>query len=138
MSIQGSVISLGLQLTNHRVIVSQIATKLGSLDKAQQYLNKCLYYVNIGSNDYINNYFLPQFYPTRLIYSPKQYAEALVEELSSNLLVHLLKLSAFHFCFHKMIYRSRSDACAVVPSSISSWGPLLLKDMCRWWILLGG
>ncbi|XP_012568212.1 GDSL esterase/lipase At1g29670-like isoform X2 [Cicer arietinum] len=82
----GSVISLGLQLTNHRVIVSQIATKLGSLDKAQQYLNKCLYYVNIGSNDYINNYFLPQFYPTRLIYSPKQYAEALVEELSSNLL----------------------------------------------------
>ncbi|KAI5447609.1 hypothetical protein KIW84_015172 [Lathyrus oleraceus] len=37
----GFVISLGLQLTNHRVIVSQIAGRLGSLEKPQQYLNKC-------------------------------------------------------------------------------------------------
>ncbi|CAI8590936.1 unnamed protein product [Vicia faba] len=82
----GFVISLGLQLTNHGVTVSQIATRLGSLDKARQYLNKCLYYVNIGSNDYINNYFLPQLYPTSQIYSPQQYAEALIQELSLNLL----------------------------------------------------
>ncbi|CAK8530823.1 unnamed protein product [Lathyrus sativus] len=83
---RGFVVSLGLQLTNHRVIVSQISSRLGSLDKAQQYLNKCLYYVNIGSNDYINNYFLPQLYPTSHIYSPQQYAEALIQELSLNLL----------------------------------------------------
>ncbi|KAI5447611.1 hypothetical protein KIW84_015173 [Lathyrus oleraceus] len=82
----GFVISLGLQLTNHRVMVSQIAGKLGSLKKAQQYLNKCLYYVNIGSNDYINNYFLPYLYPTSHIYSPQQYAEALIQDLSLNLL----------------------------------------------------
>jgi hypothetical protein len=80
---------LGLQLKNHRDIVSQIADKLGSVDKAQHYLNKCLYYVNIGSNDYINNYFLPQYYPTSLMYSPEQYAEALIQELSLNLLVYL-------------------------------------------------
>ncbi|KAI5447612.1 GDSL esterase/lipase At1g29670 isoform X1 [Lathyrus oleraceus] len=84
--VTGFVISLGLQLTNHRVIVSQIAGRLGSLEKAQQYLNKCLYYVNIGSNDYINNYFRPQLYPTSHIYSPQQYAEALIQELSLNLL----------------------------------------------------
>jgi hypothetical protein len=89
ISIQGFIISLGLQLKNHRDIVSQIADKLGSVDKAQQYLNKCLYYVNIGSNDYINNYFLPQYYPTSLMYSPEQYAEALIQELSLNLLVYL-------------------------------------------------
>jgi hypothetical protein len=88
ISIQGFIISLGLQLKNHRDIVSQIADKLGSVDKAQQYLNKCLYYVNIGSNDYINNYFLPQYYPTSLMYSPEQYAEALIQELSLNLLVY--------------------------------------------------
>ncbi|KAL5096972.1 hypothetical protein RYX36_001299, partial [Vicia faba] len=82
----GFVISLGLQLTNHGVTVSQIASRLGSLDKARQYLNKCLYYVNIGSNDYINNYFLPELYPTSKIYSPQQYAEALIQELSLNLL----------------------------------------------------
>ncbi|KAJ1414183.1 SGNH hydrolase superfamily [Sesbania bispinosa] len=82
----GVAISLGLQLKNHQVIVSQIATTLGSPEKAQQYLNKCLYYVKIGSNDYIGNYFLPQFYPTKSIYDTEQYAEALIEELSMNLL----------------------------------------------------
>jgi ribosomal protein L30/L7E len=87
MSVQGYAISLGLQLRNHRVIVSQIASRLGSLNKAQEYLNKCLYYVHIGSNDYINNYFLPQLYPTSHIYSPQQYAETLIEELSLNLQV---------------------------------------------------
>jgi len=57
----GAAIGLGLQLANHRVIVSEIATKLGSPDLARQYLEKCLYYVNIGSNDYMGNYFLPPF-----------------------------------------------------------------------------
>jgi hypothetical protein len=87
MSIQGYAISLGLQLRNHRVIVSQIASRLGRPDKAFEYLNKCLYYVHIGSNDYINNYFLPQFYLTSNTYSPEQYAESLIEELSLNLQV---------------------------------------------------
>ncbi|RDX58590.1 GDSL esterase/lipase, partial [Mucuna pruriens] len=82
----GVIISLGLQLRNHRVIVSKIATRLGSPDIAREYLEKCLYYVNIGSNDYIGNYFRPQFYSTSSIYSPEQYAQALIEELSLNLL----------------------------------------------------
>ena len=87
---QGATISFGLQLANHRVIVSQIASRLGSSDLALQYLEKCLYYVNIGSNDYMNNYFRPQVYPTSRIYSLKQYAqyaEAVIEELSLNLVV---------------------------------------------------
>ena len=84
---QGAAIGLGLQLANHRVIVSEIASKLGSPDLALQYLEKCLYYVNIGSNDYMNNYFLPQLYPASRIYSLEQYAQALIEELSLNLVV---------------------------------------------------
>ncbi|KEH36672.1 putative triacylglycerol lipase [Medicago truncatula] len=84
-SAKGYAISLGLQLRNHRVIVSQIASQLGGIDKAQEYLNKCLYYVHIGSNDYINNYFLPQLYLSSNVYSPEQYAENLIEELSLNL-----------------------------------------------------
>jgi len=101
--VQGFVISLGLQLENHKVIVSQIASRLGSHNKAQEYLNKCLYYVNIGSNDYINNYFLPQFYPTSQIYSPEQYAEALIQELSLNLLVST-KTLCVSLLFYKMIW----------------------------------
>ncbi|KAK7303036.1 hypothetical protein RJT34_13935 [Clitoria ternatea] len=39
----GGTISLRWQLANHRVIVSQIANRLGSPEKAQQYFEKCLY-----------------------------------------------------------------------------------------------
>ncbi|KAJ1426855.1 SGNH hydrolase superfamily [Sesbania bispinosa] len=77
----GEHISLGLQVENHKVIVSQIAAKLGGVDKAIKYLNKCLYYVNIGTNDYENNYFLPNLYPTSHIYNPEQYAEVLTVQL---------------------------------------------------------
>ncbi|RZB98975.1 GDSL esterase/lipase, partial [Glycine soja] len=77
----GATISFRLQLANHIVIVSQIVSKLGSPDLALQYLEKCLYYVNIGSNDYKNNYFHPQLYPTSCIYSLEQYAQAVIEEL---------------------------------------------------------
>ncbi|RDX75070.1 GDSL esterase/lipase, partial [Mucuna pruriens] len=83
----GGVINLGSQLRNHRIIVSQIAARLGSPHLARQHLEKCLYYVNIGSNDYIGNYFVPQFYPTSSIYSPEQYAQALIEEFSLKLQV---------------------------------------------------
>ncbi|XP_027338172.1 GDSL esterase/lipase At1g29670-like [Abrus precatorius] len=78
----GADISLGSQLANHGVILSKIANKLGGFDKAVKYLNKCLYYVNIGSNDYINNYFRPQIYPTSRIYAPDQYAKILIDQLS--------------------------------------------------------
>ncbi|XP_028783862.1 GDSL esterase/lipase At1g29670-like [Neltuma alba] len=61
----GSDISLRLQLTNHRTTVSQISAGFNkSSEKVEQLLNKCLYYVNIGANDFLNNYFLPQYYST--------------------------------------------------------------------------
>ncbi|KAF7803242.1 GDSL esterase/lipase [Senna tora] len=81
----GANIRLGSQIANHRAIVSEIARKLGNVEKAQNYLNKCLYYINIGSNDYINNYFLPQHYPTSTKYTPQDYAVALIQEYSQHL-----------------------------------------------------
>ncbi|KAK7399742.1 hypothetical protein VNO78_10931 [Psophocarpus tetragonolobus] len=81
----GEDISLGVQLENHKVTVTQITQKLGTADQAQQHLNKCLYYVNIGNNDYLNNYFLPEHYPTSREYSVDQYGEALAQEYSTHL-----------------------------------------------------
>ncbi|XP_058735805.1 GDSL esterase/lipase At1g29670-like [Vicia villosa] len=80
----GQDISMGLQLEQHKDIISQIAMKLGS-DKVQEHLNKCLYYVNTGSNDYLNNYFLPEHYPTNGMYNANQYAVALLREHSTYL-----------------------------------------------------
>ncbi|MED6155123.1 hypothetical protein PIB30_002326 [Stylosanthes scabra] len=82
----GADISLGQQIKNHKIIVSKIAARLGSYENALEYLNKALYYVNIGSNDYLNNYFLPQYYLTSYVYTPQQYAQVLINQLTSYLL----------------------------------------------------
>ncbi|CAJ2669776.1 unnamed protein product [Trifolium pratense] len=78
----GANVAFGLQIENHKIIVSRLAANLGGLPQARNYLNKCLYYVNIGSSDYINNYYMPQFYTTSRIYSPEQYAKTLVNQIS--------------------------------------------------------
>ncbi|KAL5096983.1 hypothetical protein RYX36_001310 [Vicia faba] len=83
----GADIDLGFQLQNHKTIIARFAIMLGGAQQASQYLNECLYYVNIGSNDYINNYFLPQFYSTSRVYSPNQYAQDLIGRLSQSIKV---------------------------------------------------
>ncbi|KAJ1704221.1 hypothetical protein LUZ63_004000 [Rhynchospora breviuscula] len=50
------------------------------------YLSKCLYGVSMGSNDYLNNYFLPNIYRTSQQYTPSAFAEVLVQEFSGQLL----------------------------------------------------
>lgn len=84
---QGANVDLELQLQNHKTIVSKIAIMLGGVQQASQHLNECLYYVNIGSNDYINNYFLPLFYYTSRTYNPNQYAQVLIDRLSRSIKV---------------------------------------------------
>ncbi|GMI79514.1 hypothetical protein like AT1G29670 [Hibiscus trionum] len=48
-------------------------------------LRKCIYSVQIGSNDYINNYFKPEFYETGRSFTPSEYATLLVQQLSLQL-----------------------------------------------------
>ncbi|KAK6937986.1 GDSL lipase/esterase, partial [Dillenia turbinata] len=43
----------------------------------RRYLSKCIFYSGMGSNDYINNYFMPNYYSTGSDYTPKAYATAL-------------------------------------------------------------
>ncbi|EXB58270.1 GDSL esterase/lipase [Morus notabilis] len=76
----GDIIPLNEQLRNHQITVLRITAMLRNRTAAQKYLNKCLYYVGMGNNDYLNNYFLPQFYTTALIYTPQQYAQQLIDQ----------------------------------------------------------
>lgn len=55
--------------------------------RVDAYLNKCLYVVYMGNDDYINNYFLPQFYPTSHQYTPKQFAASLIQQFYGQLKV---------------------------------------------------
>ncbi|KNA13420.1 hypothetical protein SOVF_117130, partial [Spinacia oleracea] len=49
------------------------------------YLNKCLYTVNIGSNDYINNYFMPEHYPSSDRFTTDKYATLLTTRYKAQL-----------------------------------------------------
>ncbi|EXB58273.1 GDSL esterase/lipase [Morus notabilis] len=84
----GNNISLRRQLNNHRITVSRIADVLGSKRLAKERLEKCLYWVEMGNNDYINNYYIPSIYPSSSLYNPKQYAALLIQ----NYQRHVMKL----------------------------------------------
>ncbi|KAK7848525.1 GDSL esterase/lipase At1g29670 [Quercus suber] len=81
----GVRISLDKQLVNHGITFSLITKSLGSKDSATQHLNKCLYYVGMGSNDYLNNYYMPQNYTTSQNYTSEQYAEALITQYGNQI-----------------------------------------------------
>lgn len=83
---QGDRIWMDRQLKNHKITVFRITQMLGNPKSAAEYLSKCIYSVAIGSNDYLNNYFLPQLYPTSRIYTPEQYADVLNQQLFQQLL----------------------------------------------------
>lgn len=64
----------------------------GNTSRVATHLSKCMYYAGLGSNDYLNNYFMPNMYPSSYDYSPKTYASLLLEEYSRQLTVSILFL----------------------------------------------
>lgn len=83
---QGDVISLNRQLLNHQITIARLSPILGPFE-VTSYLNKCLYAVNMGSNDYINNYLLPQYYPSSKLFTPDEFAQLLLQQYSQQLKV---------------------------------------------------
>ncbi|KAL4562179.1 hypothetical protein LXL04_034373 [Taraxacum kok-saghyz] len=83
----GSLISFSKQIINHNITISQLSSLIanGSLALTRKYLNRCIYTIDMGNNDYINNYFVPKYYQTSRDYTPAQYAKVLVEQYSRQL-----------------------------------------------------
>ncbi|XP_071739773.1 GDSL esterase/lipase At2g19050-like [Rutidosis leptorrhynchoides] len=81
----GDRICLKKQLINHHTIVSRMFHLQQNRTLTKQHLSKCIYLVNIGSNDYINNYLKQTFYTTSRMYTTDQYARILVREYSQQL-----------------------------------------------------
>ncbi|GKE56301.1 GDSL esterase/lipase-like protein, partial [Tanacetum coccineum] len=78
----GARISFGGQVNNYKNTVSQVVDILGDEDSAASYLRQCIYSVGLGSNDYLNNYFMPNIYQTSNQYTPEQYAGVLIQQYS--------------------------------------------------------
>jgi len=83
----GERISMDGQLQHHQITVSRINEIIRDKNVATECLSKRLYSVGMGTNDYINNYFRPQFYPPSRLYTPEQHAIALNQELPQQLTV---------------------------------------------------
>ncbi|KAL9383693.1 hypothetical protein Peur_024016 [Populus x canadensis] len=80
----GERISMNMQLQNHHKTVQNLIGMLGN-ESALRNLNKCLYSVGMGNNDYLNNYFLPQYFPTSHEYTLEKYTQLLIEQYSQQL-----------------------------------------------------
>lgn len=81
----GGRITFGGQVQNYVQAVQQIVQILGDEDSASNYLSKCVFSVGMGSNDYLNNYFMPAVYSTSRQYTPAQYADALIQQYSQQI-----------------------------------------------------
>ncbi|XP_076948630.1 GDSL esterase/lipase At1g29660-like [Bidens hawaiensis] len=81
----GDRISLDKQLRNHESVVSRLRVLQRNRTFTNEYLSKCIYSLAIGSNDYVNNYFMPDNYPAGRIYTPDQFASKLIEQYSQQL-----------------------------------------------------
>ncbi|CAH8361991.1 unnamed protein product, partial [Eruca vesicaria subsp. sativa] len=66
----GGRISLRKQIQNHKKAIKKAKVPV-------QRLEQCLYTINIGSNDYINNYFMSELYNTSSLFDPNEYAYSL-------------------------------------------------------------
>nr|ACU17972.1 unknown [Glycine max] len=81
----GGRISFRGQVQNYQNTVSQVVNLLGNEDSAANYLSKCIYSIGLGSNDYLNNYFMPQFYSSSRQYSTDGYADVLIQAYTEQL-----------------------------------------------------
>ncbi|XP_008803727.1 GDSL esterase/lipase At5g45670-like [Phoenix dactylifera] len=81
----GGRISFSGQLQNYQAVVQEVLNILGDEDSAANYLSKCIFSVGMGSNDYLNNYFMPAFYSSSSQYTPEQYADVLIQQYSQQI-----------------------------------------------------
>ncbi|KAK8487561.1 hypothetical protein V6N13_016404 [Hibiscus sabdariffa] len=73
-------------LQNHRAVVSKITKEMrNDAAASKKHLGKCIYAVQIGSNDYINNFFMPKFYDTSRRLTMPTFTNVLIQQLSQQL-----------------------------------------------------
>ncbi|KAJ4961368.1 hypothetical protein NE237_021278 [Protea cynaroides] len=68
-----------------KTVQSYLPRNFETQDELLRYLSKAIFVVEIGSNDYINNYLKPQLYNSSLVYTPEQFGALLVHQLKQYL-----------------------------------------------------
>ncbi|KAK3163603.1 hypothetical protein QOZ80_1AG0005820 [Eleusine coracana subsp. coracana] len=57
----------------------------GNATRLAAYLGRCIFFVGMGSNDYLNNYFMTDYYTTAQQYDPQAYASLLLADYAAQL-----------------------------------------------------
>ena len=86
-------------MKNYLKTFSQISKILGGGTAAHKYLNKCMFTVGIGSNDFINNYFMPDVFRTSELYSLDRFVATLIDQYSQNLKVSDIYIYIYIYSF---------------------------------------
>ncbi|KAL0801525.1 hypothetical protein Bca101_056701 [Brassica carinata] len=81
----GDRFSLSQQVVNLEGTLSQLRTMM-SPQNFTDYLRKSLVVLVFGSNDYINNYLMPNLYSSSLRYRPSEFASLLINQYARQLL----------------------------------------------------
>ncbi|KAM3404176.1 hypothetical protein ACQJBY_007328 [Aegilops geniculata] len=106
------------QIKNFQTTLNQIKVKLGA-GKLASSLGRSIFYVGMGSNDYLNNYLMPN-YNTRNEYNGDQYSTLLVQHYTKQL-TSLYNLGARRFviagvgsmaCIPNMRARNPTNMCS--------------------------
>lgn len=115
------------QIKNFENSLDQLSDALGAHDISQA-LARCIFFVGMGSNDYLNNYLMPN-YPTRNQYDGNQYADLLVQEYTTQLSV---SFKYHENCFVSLFYLMWFDfmlLCWICIETLQSWSP----KVCASW-----
>lgn len=98
MMIQGAHTPMTQQIASFaRTVLRLRGLFRGDTTSLGTYLSKCIFYSGMGSNDYLNNYFMPSFYSTGKDYTPEAYADALLLDYSKQLTVQINFILLFFF-----------------------------------------
>lgn len=87
--VQGDHTSMNQQVKNFGNTVEEMRRFFrGDANALNSYLSRCILYSGMGSNDYLNNYFMPDFYSTSSDYTTKAFAAVLLQDYSRQLMVN--------------------------------------------------
>lgn len=82
----GAHLSMNNQVENFGRTVEEMSRFFrGDTEALSCYLSRCIFYSGMGSNDYLNNYFMTDFYNTKSQYTPQAYASALLQDYTRQL-----------------------------------------------------
>ncbi|KAI4383546.1 hypothetical protein MLD38_009372 [Melastoma candidum] len=91
----GDRFSLYQQVQHFQRTLNQMKNQMGD-EEIRRHLAKSLVVMNLGNNDYLNNYLLPSFYNTSSIYKPLEYAEILISTYTTRIMdLHKLGMRKF-------------------------------------------